>query len=104
VTVEGVKVYNIYVLVRENIYGAIAAVVCEILRTKNIIVMGDFNQGFKWNSEGEARLRLDDWAEEIQLLNNLEVLTRGIRTLDFTFSNNDQVKVGVSELYSRLNY
>jgi len=88
-TVEGVEIYNIYILVKENIYRAIAAVVHKIPKTKNVIVMGDFNQGFKWNSKGETRLRLDDWAKEIQLLNNLEILTRGIRTLDFTFSNND---------------
>ena len=42
-TVEGVEVYNVYVLVRENVYRAIAAVVREIPRTKNVIVMGDFN-------------------------------------------------------------
>jgi len=42
-TVKGVEVYNVYVLVRENIYRAIAAAVYEIPRTKNIIVMGDFN-------------------------------------------------------------
>jgi hypothetical protein len=84
-----VEVYNVYVPVRENVYGAIAAAVREILRTKNVIVIGDFNRGFEWNSKGEAGPRLDDWAEEIQLLNNPEVLTRGIKTLDFTFSNND---------------
>ena len=38
------------------------------------------------------------------MLNDLKVPTKGIRTLDFTFSNNDQVKIGVSELYSRSNY
>jgi len=55
-----VEVYNVYILVRENVHGAIAAAVREIPRTKNVIIMGDFNQGFKWNSEGEARPRLDD--------------------------------------------
>jgi len=43
VTVEGVEVYNIYMLVRENIYKTTAAAVYEIPRTKNIIIMGDFN-------------------------------------------------------------
>ena len=42
-TVEGVEVYNVYVPVRENVYGAIAAAVREIPRTKNVIIMGDFN-------------------------------------------------------------
>ena len=100
VTVEGVEVYNVYVPVRENVHGATAAAVREIPRTKNVIVMGDFNRGFEWNSEGEAGPRLDDWAEEIQLLNDPEVPTRGTRTLDFAFSNNDQVEAGVSELHS----
>ena len=45
--VEGVEVYNVYILVRENVYGATAAAVREILRTKNIIIMGDFNRGFE---------------------------------------------------------
>jgi len=59
-TVEGIEVYNVYVLVRENVYRVIVEVVCNILRTKNIIVMGDFNYTFKWNSKGEAGPRLDD--------------------------------------------
>ena len=59
-TVEGVEVYNVYILVRENVHGAIVAAVREIPRTKNVIVMGDFNQGFKWNSKGEAGPRLDN--------------------------------------------
>jgi len=41
--VEGVEVYNIYILVKENIYKAIVTAVREILRTKNVIIMGDFN-------------------------------------------------------------
>ena len=89
VIVEGIEVYNIYVLVRENVYGAIVEVVRNIPRTKNVIVMGDFNYIFKWNSEKEAGPKLDDQTEEIQLLNDLEMLTRGARTLDFTFSNNE---------------
>ena len=60
VTVKGIEVYNIYILVRENVYRAIVEVVRNILRTKNVIMMGDFNYAFKWNSKGEARPRLDD--------------------------------------------
>ena len=104
VTVKGIKVYNVYVLVRENVYRAIVEVVCNIPRTKNIIVMGDFNYTFKWNSEGEAGPRLDDWTKEIQLLNDLEMPTRGVRILDFIFSNNKQAKTSISEMYFRLNY
>ena len=60
VTVEGIEVYNIYVLVRENVYRAIVEAVRNILRTKNVIVMGDFNCAFKWNSKREARPRLNN--------------------------------------------
>ena len=88
VTVEGIEVYNIYIPVKENVYKAIVEAVRNILRTKNIIIIGDFNRVFKQNSKGETELRLDNWTKEIQLLNNLEMLTRGVRTLDFMFSNN----------------
>ena len=87
-TVEEIEVYNIYIPVKKNVHRATAEAVCNILRTKNVIVMGDFNCIFVWNSKGEARSRLDDWTEEIQLLNDLEMPTRGTRTLDFVFSNN----------------
>jgi len=42
-TVEGVEVYNIYILIKENVYRVIAVAVREIPRTKNVIIMGDFN-------------------------------------------------------------
>jgi len=60
VTVERIEVYNIYVLVRENVYRAIAEVVRNIPRTKNVIMMGDFNYTFVWNNERETRPRLDN--------------------------------------------
>jgi len=47
VTVEGIEVYNIYILVRENVHRAIVEAVYNILRTKNVIVIGDFNYAFK---------------------------------------------------------
>ena len=99
-TVEGIEVYNVYIPVRENVHGATAEAVRNIPRTKNVIIMGDFNRAFEWNSEGEAGPRLDDWTEEIQLLNDPEMPTRGARTLDFAFSNNEQAEAGVSEMHS----
>jgi len=60
VTVKGIEVYNVYILVRENVYGVIVEAVHNIPRTKNVIVMGDFNCAFKWNSERETRPKLDD--------------------------------------------
>jgi len=104
VIVKGIEVYNIYILVRENVHRAIIKAVRNILRTKNVIMMGDFNYAFKWNNKRETRPRLDDWTEEIQLLNDLEMLTRGVRTLDFAFSNNEQAKTSVSKMYFKLDY
>jgi len=46
-TVKGIEVYNIYILVRENVHKTIAKAVRNIPRTKNVIVMGDFNYTFK---------------------------------------------------------
>jgi len=65
VIVEGIEVYNVYILVRENVYRAIAEAVRNIPRTKNVIVMGDFNYVFKWNSKGKTGPRLDNWIKEI---------------------------------------
>ena len=104
VIVKGIEIYNIYILIKENVHRAIVKAVCNILRTKNIIIIGDFNYTFKQNSKRKARPRLDNQTKEIQLLNDLEIPTKRARTLDFIFNNNKQAKASVNKIYSRLDY
>ena len=49
VLVEGIDIYNIYLLLKEKIESKIVRVIVKIQGKKNKIVMGDFNKVFMWN-------------------------------------------------------
>ena len=49
VLVEGIDVYNMYLLLKEKIESKIVRAIIKIQGKKNKIVMGDFNRVFTWN-------------------------------------------------------
>ena len=46
VLVEGIDVYNIYLLLKEKIESETVRVIIKIQGKKNKIIMGDFNRAF----------------------------------------------------------
>ena len=106
VKVEGVKVYNMYIYLEEKNEGQTAQVVRSIpIGGRDILVIGDFNRSFMQNRGKAQRLiKFNKWALELNVLNDVKILTRGNATLDFVFSSVLRATRGLNEIQSGLDY